>query len=286
MIRALGHAAVWTALYAGAVVVCTLQVGRIPIDARAWIAVLAAVLLGQGVYLLDRAKLSDALLDAGDEEAHPQRFAFVYRHRRTLRQLIVVEALAATALLGSLHPLLMLVVPASFVGVVVYAGLPRACRLPPGSRRIKDLLIVKNLAVSLSLTALGLSIAMALDPASATQDLVFVGLFVLLLVLGDSMLCDLDDRRADQLHGTHTLAWRASPTAVRLGALGIGVVLMLMALVLRPQPTVLAWSVMLLVSTIGLVLLPEGQIRDAVDLRLPIVACVALALFQSRAFAG
>ncbi len=279
MIRALGHAAVWTALYAGAVVVCTLQVAQIPIDGRAWLAILAAVLLGQGVYLLDRAKLRDALLDAGDETAHPRRFAFVYRHRRMLRLLVVVEALASAVLLGMLHPLLVLVVPAAFVGVVVYAGLPRACRLPPGSRRIKDLLIIKNLAVSLSMTALGLSVAITLSPASAPRDLVFVGLFVLLLVLGDSMLCDLDDRRADQMHGTHTLAWRASPAAVRLGSLSIGVLLVLMALVLRPRPIVLGWSAMLLVSTIGLVLLPEGQVRDAVDLRLPIVAGVALVLF-------
>ncbi len=282
MIRALGHAAVWTGLYTGAVVVCTLRLaGTSLMSTRACLGVLGASLLGQAVYLLDRVKLRDALLDVGDELAHPRRFAFVHRYRYPLRRFVVVEGIAAALLLAMVHPLLVPLVPAAFAGVVVYAGLPRDARLPPRNRRIKDLLVVKNLAVALSMTALGLAVALGVDRSPTTGDLLFAGAFVLLLVFADSMLCDLDDRPADRAFGTRTLAWCASPGFVRMTALAIHALLVPMAVVLRPATPAPGWALMLLVGTVGLVLVPEGYVRDAVDLRLPITAALAATILPA-----
>lgn len=285
----MGHAAVWTGLYVAACTFCAIHTSVHRLPPATWLAILGAFLVGQSVYLLDRAKLRDAWLDEADREAHPKRFAFIYRHRRILRGVIVVEAIAGGSVLLAVHPLLALIVPAAFGGVIVYAGLPRTSFVPPGTRRIKDLLIVKNLAVAGSIAVFALAIAVAVAEDDAVRwpwwRWSWTGAFLLLHVLADSMLCDIDDAAADERFGTRTLAWMRSAGFVRGLAVGIAFALALVtsALLVIGERSLergtidlirAQWANAMLISSIALVWAPAGDLRDAVDLRLPMVAVV------------
>ncbi len=292
--RAMGHGAVWTGLYVAACAFCAIQTGTHRLPSDTWLAILAAYLCGQSVYLLDRVKLRDAWLDEADREAHPDRFAFIHRHRRPLRGLIVCEAVAATGLLALIYPLLALLPAFALGGVVVYAGLPRTFWVPPGARRIKDLLIVKNLAVAGSITAFALLLAIVVagDEAGrwAWWRWSWVGAFLLLHVLADSMLCDIDDVGADERFGTQTLAWRRSARFVRALAIGFALAIALVTWanwILWTDNTEqgdigwvrVSWATIMLFSIGILWIVPAGSVRDAVDLRLPIAAVYLFTLY-------
>ncbi len=286
-IHTLGYAAVWTGLYVAASVLLAIHTSTHRLPTETWLAILAAYLCGQSVYLLDRAKLRDAWLDEADRQAHPQRFGFIHRHRRRLRALIVIEGLAAAGLLWLLHPVLALLVPAAYVGVVVYAGLPRTSWVPPGARRIKDLLIVKNLAVAGSITAFAMLLALVVagDEAGrfAWWRWSWPAAFLLLHVLADSMLCDIDDIDADRRFGTQTLAWRRSAQFVRSFAIVLAFAVAIATLMflwlffeelgaktLGTRRVI--WAFAMAATSIALAFVPIGSLRDAVDSRLQIVA--------------
>ena len=287
--RSLGHGAVWTGLYVSACCACAVQTATPGAHPGVWRVLLAAFLTAQSVYLLDRVKLCDALLDPADRLAHPERFAFVFGYRRPLRVFLVIEAILAGLLLFSMSAVLSLLVPLALVGVIAYAGLPRSAPIPPGARRIKDYLILKNLAVSVGICAFSLLLAMGAGgtPAPTLTVWLWPGVFLFLHVLTDSMLCDIDDRDADARFGTHTLAWRATPRAVRALSLTIAVLIAIATTLLyrpgaftRISPdlagTRIAWSVVMAITSAVLVRVRAGHMRDTVDLRLPIVAGVLL----------
>lgn len=296
---AAGHFAVWTGLYVGAAVACFqegLLVGGVA-GWRGWLGVGVGVCAGTAAYLLDRVKLRDAWLDEADRQAHRARYEFLYPRRRAVRSVIVLLALAGAAMAWVLHPLLSAAVAAAMAGVVVYAGVPRRAPLPPGARRVKDVLVVKNAAVAASIAALGGAVALAVawgregvdgrEVLEAGRRWVWPAVFVFGHVLADSMLCDIDDAEADRRFGTQTLAWRVSERAVRVLAVALSLVLLAWTaagLVLALDGRVgslagvrLAWAALMAAGSVALALVPRGRLRDAVDLRLPVVAAVALA---------
>lgn len=283
----LGHLAVWTGLYVtGALAaIDVFATARNPIDTfRELLALVCALLTGISVYLLDRVKLGDRFLDPADTLAHPARFTYLWARRRTLRLAICVLGAAGVIAGWLLHPLLALVVAGAHVGVLLYAGLPPKPGRRP--RRVKDVLIIKNVAVGAGISVFATCLLLvARAPDLSTLDAWLAGarplwipaLAVALIATADAVLCDLDDVPTDQRYGTQTipgrsttrLAWVASlTTQILAGALAI--------LLARRAPESIALAIAIPATTAMLWVWSPPAVRDLVDLRLPIFAGLAL----------
>ncbi len=210
----LDHLAVWPALYAAAVVLA--WIGLTP-DAHAGSAARVAAtatlaaLAGWSAFTVDRVKLRDRWLDPADRDAHPARFAFVAARARPLRAGVAVATAAASALalLVLESPLLVALPPAVVAGTACYAPWPRSVR-----PRVKDRLLVKNLAVGAAFAGFAWTIGRLADGgplAAPSVAEVVVASILALRVAADAALCDLDDAAADLRHGTRTLATALGP---------------------------------------------------------------------------
>jgi hypothetical protein len=282
----LGHLAIWAGLYvAGAVASLALATGVSEFGARAsdWLALVAACCLGISVYTVDRVKFADRLTDPADRFAHPERHAFVYPHRRALRWF--AASLGAVALIAAtlVHPLLAVPVLGAYLGVHLYAG------WPPGPdrrrRRLKDMLVVKNLTVALSIASLCAAFLLGVrppdgDPASMAARMAIPFAALVSIVFADAMLCDLDDVPADRRFGTRTIPGTASPGLTWAVALAVqvaaGAALVVASAALSPGFILL--GVGLPLTTFVLWLVHPRRIRDIVDVRLGVLAAAALAL--------
>lgn len=293
IVSILGHLAVPVGLYLAGCVACVLTGLGVLIEhgaAAAW-ALAGAFLAGQSMYLLDRVKLCDAWLDPADEAAQPERFAFLARHSNFIRVLVAVDAAAAMAIAALIHPMLPLAVAGLLASIVLYAGLPRTASSPEqrGRRRLKDILVIKNIAVAGGITAYSLAVAwtLAVTGSQHTPDRrawIWAGGFVFLHVLADALLCDIDDAPSDQRFGTRTLAWRWGSGPTRC----LAVFVVLVALVLTAATTPSSspshaemmrwlWAMGMAASSLWLVRVPAGRMRTAVDLRLPTMAALIVA---------
>lgn len=270
--RTLGHAAVWAALYSAA---CTLMVAQLALGERdpGEGPVLFAALTGLGVYLLDRAKLSDAGLDPADAEAQPDRHAFIRRWARVLR-LSALGCLVAATVLGAW--MRWVLAPAPWIGAVAVLFYGGGLAWPRG--RLKRWLIVKNLVVAAGLAgfagvAVELDRFLLADPRRIGLALVTV----VLVVFADAVLCDLADAEADRGAGTRTI-----PTVFG-GKTTWGVAMALEAGAVALAPLVghkaWDWSVPILATTPALMLVPTRAVRDLVDMRLTLVAVFAWVLW-------
>jgi 4-hydroxybenzoate polyprenyltransferase len=278
-----GHLAVWVGLYVAAAVLCLAQVSGI--TGHLLPALLCAQATAMSVYLHDRLKIRDAWLDPADNAAHPQRYAFLTRHARAYRLLGCVLAMVGLIAAWKVHPAAPVLVVLSHAGVLLYAGLPRRGG-DTHRRRIKDLLLVKNIAVAASITAL----AIVLRVLSVDQDpwngLVRDGLqlgigsaFVFAIVLADAMLCDLDDEPADRAFGTRTLpvvlgrrwTWVAAIAITAFASIGL-------VLAGGGTRSTWLWAVLAVAGVIALLMARPRDMRDAVDLKLPVLA-LGVALF-------
>ncbi|MCC6661275.1 MAG: hypothetical protein IT437_10360 [Phycisphaerales bacterium] len=288
-VAAAGHLAVWMGLYGGAALVCAWQLLP-PLRPAAWgqaaCALLAAVLLTTAVYLLDRVKLSDRLLDPADRQAQPARFEFLRRRSKTVRFLSFSLALIAATFVRPLDAAAPLLVVGSVGAVVVYAGLSRG--RAGGRRRVKDILIVKNAVVSAGLVGLAMSLLLLASPRergvgaiveTALEHwavLAVVAAHLLVRVFADAVLCDLDDEESDRAYGTDTI-----PTRLRrrrawwvAGALRVVSALMLLAWAQGPPEARIAWAAAICAGTAGLALWRPGKVRDLVDVRFAVEAAV------------
>ncbi len=236
-------------------------------------AITGVFCLTVAVYLLDRVKPVNAWFDPADAMAHPRRAAFLRPHARTLRIVIIVLSLAAAGLLARVHFALAIIVPLAHIGVLVYGSLPRRPRL-------KDRLIVKNLVVAGSMTALAV-IVVAPSLSRTVFDIAHVvaGAFCVFHVMADAMLCDLDDAPSDRTFGTHTMPsqFGVNPTwlmaiLVQIVALAMIVVAVRYDIVPHGEPVIMA--VALVVTTIVLWMWSPPRVRDIVDAKLPLVVAV------------
>lgn len=290
-IATLAHTAVWLGFYvAGACVVLhmilTSHDGALPsADVLA-----GAFCAGTGVYLFDRVKLSDALLDPSDAAAHPERYRFVSSRSRPLRFLSLTLGVVATVLTARLHPIALTVVPLAYLGVWIYAGV-RVFPASGASKRVKDVLVLKNATVGVSITLFAFLLVLAdgarlhgtdlldelaIDPLNAVWSCVFLASHVFV----DAVLCDVDDRHADARFGTDTIPARAGVYAAWWTAIIGNVVLLLAAIGMRWRldSTQASWfGLAMLGSLLALRAWRPTRVRDLIDLRLPACA-LAVAL--------
>jgi len=268
-----GHLAVWVGLYMGGVAAAIAVLSGLRAEP---LALLAAGCTGAGAYLFDRVKLRDSWMDRADRLAHPRRFGYLFRVRHAVRLLAVALGAIGSVCAFILHPALAAVTAGSFVGVVVYAGLPRPMYAAVRTRRPKDILIVKNGAVALSMTVLGVLLVGVprIGDEGAADVLALPALIVLGHVFVDAMLCDLDDRSADKRFGTATLPVRAGPIATWRVALVMNAALAVGALTLG-DPAML-FSALMLASLMVLAVIRPRRVRDLIDLRLPVCAALAM----------
>ncbi|MFG0260635.1 MAG: hypothetical protein ACF8LK_09825 [Phycisphaerales bacterium JB041] len=275
VLEAAGHLAVWVGLYfAAAYASAAILLGRaVQLDPLA-----AAFCAGVGLYLLDRLKLRDELLDPADLAADERRHSYLRARRRLLRALAWVMLGVGTILVSVIHPANAALTPIGVLGVLAYSR-PRRSR-----RRPKDLLVFKNLMPGCAIAGLGVILA-AQSPvhtsrlygtpvgAEAATFAAAVWLALVLLVAADAMLCDLDDVTADRRARTSTLpVWRGANATWRIAlfahalagvfAVGVG---WRHGLALGAS----VWALTNLGLTTLLRLARPGQVRDLIDLRLP-----------------
>ncbi|MDG2423763.1 MAG: UbiA family prenyltransferase [Phycisphaerales bacterium] len=267
-----GHLAAWVGLYVGG---CVVIAGLLLHGEVSLAALCIAIPTTVGTYLIDRVKPWPGLSDPADKMAHPERAAVLLRLDVPVRlvaiTLIVLAALASWLLI----PAATVAVIGAPIGVWVYS---HRGRLP----RPKDRMTLKNLFVAISITALVLLLE---GSGSQTMTLLAVGIFLMLNVFADAMLCDIDDRHADARFGTRTIAntlgisetWKL---AIVLQCMGF------MILVISAAMGQIAWLPALLLGTVFLFMtvalrsVRVARIKDLVDLKLPLAAALAWLLIS------
>ena len=278
----LGYLAVWNALYAAALLVAATHLLNL---AHEPFAIAGAFFMALGVFLLDRVKPRDSLLDPADEAANPGRFAFHRAHAKTLRAFIVISVMTGAAcMLLANRPIAAILAIFAPIGVLMYGTLR-----PHTGVRLKDRPIRKNLSVGLALACFALLIALGptlrLDPSivlhRAPEELC-VFAWIVVVVFADAALCDLDDAESDARFGTRTLAntlparrlWLLALVAQIIGA---PLAFWGAALSGASTPFVIAWWA--IAPPISLVLLRAirpARVRDLIDARFALIGAVAL----------
>lgn len=264
------HFAVPPALYAVGLLVGVWHLaghGTLPAD-RTMLYVALAV---WSVYLFDRVKLPGVPMDETDRTAHPSRWAFLAR-RVTFVRTIAFVAMACAVVVGAEISSLLAVLPLMGIAAIwVYAGRRRTGKRP------KDLFLIKNLMISAGLTALVGACGVA-DHDATWRLLVACG-WVFLVVAGDAALCDLDDLDADRERGTRTLPVVLGRRATWRIALAVHVLAAGVAVAVRPDAVGFVWAAGLVGGTaVPMAVAKDAPVRDLVDLRLPMLACVAAVL--------
>ncbi len=237
--------------------------------------------LGVSVYLLDRVKLSDRLLDPADQSAHPARYEFLGARTRGVRLLAALCGVSSLLLAWNVHPLATVVVAFAHVGVLLYAG-PRVAKMP-GRGRVKDVFLIKNLAVAGSITAMAgamclLSSGVTLPRFPFASVLTTAGVLVP-LILGDAILCDLDDAVSDGIAGTQTIAslMGVRPAWAVAGVMHLVACIALLIIAHGTLELVRAWAIGLVACSAILFAIRPGRVRDLVDTRLGVIGiCFAL----------
>ena len=290
MVASLAHLAAWPALYVTSATVYLAQLSGV------WgmlTASEAARVLGMaffaaiGTYLLDRVKLRDAWLDPADAMSQPRRYAFLTKHTRACR-VLMLASLAGTAALGAwLTPWLGVVPLVSACGVVLYAGKPKG-----NTARPKDVLIIKNVYVAFGIVAFA---ALLLAGARGHESLAAIshGLFRHTFVFGmitlsvrvgaDAVLCDLDDQAADARFGTNTLPTRfgRDPAWNIAFFTRLFTAILLLCVPLGPLPARLTWAACTIVSSVWLRVAAPESTRDWVDSRFAFEAVAATLVLRS-----
>ena len=259
IIARFGHLAIWAGLYiGGAIVVLHERSGA----RHTLVEFGAGFFLGVSVYLTDRAKWLDAHLDPGDLASDERRHVFLRRHAPIIRPAMLVGAGTSAIMLACIDWRLVVLVPGSICGVIAYAWRSRTSTRRRA--RVKDVLLLKNLAVATSITMLAGAIVLASEGSLAPSPV----LTLLLIVLGDAILCDLDDREADLAYGTNTLPTTFGPVVTWIVALALHVG----ACTMLPW----TWGAILIATDLALMALPHR--RDAVDARLGLAGLVLVLL--------
>lgn len=203
LIEAAGHLALWAGWYALGCALYLAWLMGLSVSPRTLTTVF---LVTVGTYLLDRVGPWPAPPDRADVASVPGRVRFL---RRAVPQVRIVAALVLVlgcALAVTDGPLVALVVPAAVVGMLCYSH-------APDTRRLKDVIVVKNLTVSVSITALVVVLVCAASSGWSWDRLSVASAALLLNVMAGAMLCDLDDRHADARRGTRTIPNTLGPSA-------------------------------------------------------------------------
>lgn len=229
----LSHFAVWPTLYALGIYVLmsrSLPDHQFP---ESLIAIAFIALCTHASYLLDRVKVSDDRLDEADAIALPERAQTLSSRAKGLRRLIIAELLVASIFGFMLHPILLLIPITASLAIHSYAGRSAT----PSRPRLKDLPGCKPFLIATSHVALALIVLWAphLNQAFFDQALahplgiIVPSLSIWLIVVGDAMLCDIDDLEADRRFGTKSFAvlfgkqraWIIATSLITIGSAGL-----------------------------------------------------------------
>ncbi len=289
-LEVLSHLSVFAAAYVAGAVVCFAQLADVRMPGRAWaLAIPYALGTAAAVYLLDRVKLGERLLDPADRLAHPSRSVFLEKRQSAVRLAILLLLLASMLPGAAISPYLPMLSIGACVGVLAYAGRPRGRR-----DRIKDRIGLKNTFVAAGITAFSmLVILLAASPELAHQPWRLPGtvslahgassIYLFVRVFADAALCDLDDEHADREHGTRTLATGLGRSCAWTVAMLIRLTLSVCILAVPEAPLAsrTCWAVLTAGSSILLRLRRPERVRDWVDSRLAIEAVIAALVLRA-----
>jgi len=287
----MGHMAVWLGLYFTATyAAAALLLGRALVPA----ALLGSFCAGMAIYLLDRLKVRDALLDRADLAADPHRHHFLRAHARFFRQMIwgLVFIGTVSVMLLSLANILLPVVGVG--GVILYTHRAHTGQSsqpnqpdqpdPPAQprARLKDRLLIKNLLPGGAIAGFGTMLALQSPTGSSTPfsiAAIAVVVCLTILVTTDAALCDIDDQASDKAHGTRTLPIVLGVRWTWITAIGLQLLagLGLLGVLGRAEPArsvILWWTGVNLGANIVLCSLPVRSLRDLVDLKMPVVITI------------
>lgn len=258
-----GYLALWPALYlwgVGCLIGDAAGLGR-----PTALASTMLISLALSVYLVDRVKLADRFRDPADADTHAARDAWLWPRRRPVRALAAAGFLVATVVGFLVHPALALAPLVGQAGVFAYSGRPPGAR----ARRLKDLLVWKNFAAAAALTVVAaVTVALPIDPRALPVN---AAVMALLLVLADCILCDVADEHGDRRHGTVTVPVLFGPGRGRVLA-SILAALAALWVWLEGGRSPAAWALGIAASQAVLGGMGAGILRNATDLRLPILA--------------
>ena len=199
-----GHLAGWAVMYSIGVAIILGKFLQHPItpSALAYVALCA-----HSGYLLDRIKFRDADLDPADLMADPRRHTYLRRHAQKLRVVMIAEWVLAMVIGFLMTPVLGIFVFSGIFAGYVYSG------WKPGKvSRLKDVAGFKAIMVSGAVVGLGAAAVLGervLDgepyvwPDAVVLVCSLVGMG--LVVFGDAVICDLDDRESDGMYNTRSL---------------------------------------------------------------------------------
>lgn len=263
--RNAGYLAIWPAGYALGVFMLAgeLLTNSFPTT----LSIVYILLCAHSCYLLDRVKIADHRQDPADAIALPDRAMLFARFAKPIRALITIELVTGAYAGWLIHPLLSLIPIAALFVVHLYAG--RAAT--PSSPRLKDLPAIKAFMIASGHLSLCIAVVWAnehelLADLHLLEIIAIVGVWM--IVVGDAILCDIDDHDADMMYSTKSMAVLFGSRAAWLCAIGfitIGAVL-----IGFNQPSMIGIGATLIITT--WVTYKNTNHRDFVDARLlPIV---------------
>lgn len=270
----LEHVCLPSAIYAaGLTVGGLLLVSPAAVGPAHALAVALVVAIAWMAHVLDRVKVLRRWRDPADRMANPARDAWIERNRRAMLVIAAMLALGSGVLAWVLEPWLVVLVPAGAAAVVAYGSRPTDSRRP----RPKDVLILKNALTGLAYATL---IGCAMWPALADRAGLWPALaIVALIVAGDAILSDIDDRSADEAFGTRTVPVVAGRRRAILAAAGSYAAGVLIWVIFGPA-TGPAGVFVLGLPLVGLALAMLPRTRTAIDLRAGVVAAGAVLLWM------
>lgn len=211
-LRIFGHLAGWAVAYS--VGVSLVLVVLIGVELQ-WMGVVYVVLCAHGGYMLDRVKFRDCDLDPADLMADPERHQFLREHAKILRVIMFAEWVGAVVVGTLMSPALGVLVVGGILAGYLYSGWRPAMVGSDGTsygawdgrRRMKDIAGLKAFLVSGAIVGLGIAGAYGDQIVSVRIDagLVWIVVGMGMVVLGDAVICDLDDRVSDGAYCTRSL---------------------------------------------------------------------------------
>ncbi|MBL4809782.1 MAG: hypothetical protein JKY43_06965, partial [Phycisphaerales bacterium] len=230
-------------------------------------------------YLFDRVKFRDADLDPADLMADPIRHGFLRRWAKWLRILMVAEWIGAVAVGGVISPVLGVVVLGGVFAGYVYSGWR-----PGKGARLKDLAGLKAGLVASAVVGLGIAAVLGAEigwddgmvlPEIGVWPWMMLG-GVWLIVCGDAVVCDLDDRASDGVHSTRSLPVMIGMRRAGIVAAGFLVFGGLLVAISGDGPDRMrvVFAGMIVVSGIGIMRLRKR--RDWIDGRMLVVVLVVV----------
>ncbi|HEX7241635.1 MAG TPA: UbiA family prenyltransferase [Longimicrobiaceae bacterium] len=164
---------------------------------------LVAFLTMYAVYSLDRASEPEA-----DSRTHPERASFSGRHARLLRGSALAAYAVALLLAGTRGwwSVAVALLPLAVVLVYSFPFLPAPLARRVGFSRLKEVLVLKNVVVALTLAGTPTLLpAAAAGGAPAWRPVVAVGAFLFGRWWINTVLFDVRDEHGDRENGVRTL---------------------------------------------------------------------------------